>query len=105
MRERLTQRLAWSLVVSFKIIAAPPLRQMVWRATNLNQRCFADPVFPDLREQKLAERRRGGLAGYVVEANLTAGLRRQHGFPDNRLVSLWSPFPANRRSCRPDHGN
>jgi hypothetical protein len=45
------------------------------------------------------------LAGYVVEANLTAGLTRQHGFPDNRLVSLWSPFPANRRSCRPDHGN
>src|SRR5260370_36122364 len=105
MRERLTQMLALSLVVSFKIIAATPLRQMVCRATNLNQRCFADPVFPDLREQKLAERRRGGLAGYVLEANLTARLRGQNGFPHNRLVSLWSPFSANRRSCRPHHCN
>src|SRR5260370_28634943 len=98
MRERLTQMLALSLVVSFKIIAATPVRQMVCRATNLNGRCFADPVFPDLREEKLAERRRGGVQGFHAEGHLPARLRRALRFPDHLHLRCLLPFHPTARS-------
>ena len=68
--------------------------QMICRAVNLNQRCFAAPSFLARASKNSPS---ATLASYVVEANLS----RADGSPDNHLVSLWSPFPANRLSRRP----